>query len=230
VVTLSASSEEELTRDLGFSQDRVGVVEPGIDARYTPGGTRSETPLVVAVARLAPVKRFSMLVRAAARARERVGDLRLVIVGEGYMRPDVVATIEAVGGQSWVHMAGHVSDDELIDLYRSAWCVASASEREGWGMTMTEAAACGTPAVATDIAGHADAIRADHSGLLVDGEQGLADGLARLLGDAALRTRLQAGALLRAAELTWEHTAVANFEVLATGSVANARPLGTSGP
>ena len=48
--------------------------------------------------------------------------------------------------------------------------------------------------------------------------------------DAALRTRLQAGALLRAAELTWEHTAVANFEVLATGSVANARPLGTSGP
>ena len=113
VVTLSASSEEELTRDLGFSQDRVGVVEPGIDARYTPGGTRSETPLVVAVARLAPVKRFSMLVRAAARARERVGDLRLVIVGEGYMRPDVVATIEAVGGQSWVHMAGHVSDDEL---------------------------------------------------------------------------------------------------------------------
>ena len=80
------------------------------------------------------------------------------------------------------------------------------------------------------LAGHADAIRADHSGLLVDGEQGLADGLARLLGDAALRTRLQAGALLRAAELTWEHTAVANFEVLATGSVANARPLGTSGP
>ena len=65
---------------------------------------------------------------------------------------------------------------------------------------------------------------------MANANRGLGKGLGALLGDAALRTRLQAGALLRAAELTWEHTAVANFEVLATGSVANARPLGTSGP
>ncbi len=64
---------------------------------------------------------------------------------------------------------GHVSDEELLDLYRSAWVVASASAREGWGMTITEAGACGTPAVATRIAGHTDAVVHEHSGLLVDG-------------------------------------------------------------
>ena len=226
VVTLSQSSEAELIDELGFDRARVGVVEPGIDARYSPGGSRSDSPLVVAVARLAPVKRFPMLIRAAARARERIGDLQLVIVGEGYTRPDVVATIDEVGGHDWVRLAGHVSDDELIGLYRSAWCVASASEREGWGMTLTEAAACGTPAVVTNIAGHSDATRDELSGLLCDGEKGLTDGLVRLLGDATLRARLQAGALARAAELTWEHTAIANLEVLCTGSVSSARPTG----
>lgn len=226
VVTLSQSSEAELIDELGFDRARVGVVEPGIDARYSPGGSRSDSPLVVAVGRLAPVKRFPMLIRAAARARERIGDLQLVIVGEGYTRPDVVATIDEVGGHDWVRLAGHVSDDELIGLYRSAWCVASASEREGWGMTLTEAAACGTPAVVTNIAGHSDATRDELSGLLCDGEEGLTDGLVRLLGDATLRARLQAGALDRAAELTWEHTAIANLEVLCTGSVSSARPTG----
>lgn len=226
VVTLSQSSEAELIDELGFDRARVGVVEPGIDARYSPGGSRSDSPLVVAVGRLAPVKRFPMLIRAAARARERIGDLQLVIVGEGYTRPDVVATIDEVGGHHWVRLAGHVSDDELIGLYRSAWCVASASEREGWGMTLTEAAACGTPAVVTNIAGHSDATRDELSGLLCDGEKGLTDGLVRLLGDATLRARLQAGALARAAELTWEHTAIANLEVLCTGSVSSARPTG----
>lgn len=226
VVTLSQSSEAELIDELGFDRARIGVVEPGIDARYSPGGSRSDTPLVVAVGRLAPVKRFPMLIRAAARARERIGDLQLVIVGEGYTRPDVVATIDEVGGHDWVRLAGHVSDDELIGLYRSAWCVASASEREGWGMTLTEAAACGTPAVVTNIAGHSDATRDELSGLLCDGEKGLTDGLVRLLGDATLRARLQAGALARAAELTWEHTAIANLEVLCTGSVSSARPTG----
>lgn len=226
VVTLSQSSEAELIDELGFDRARIGVVEPGIDARYSPGGSRSDTPLVVAVGRLAPVKRFPMLIRAAARARERIGDLQLVIVGEGYTRPDVVATIDEVGGHDWVRLAGHVSDDELIGLYRSAWCVASASEREGWGMTLTEAAACGTPAVVTNIAGHSDATRDELSGLLCDGEEGLTDGLVRLLGDATLRARLQAGALARAAELTWEHTAIANLEVLCTGSVSSARPTG----
>ena len=57
---------------------------------------------------------------------------------------------------------------ELLDLYRQAWVVASASAHEGWGMTLTEAAACGTPAVATRIAGHDDAVLHERTGLLVD--------------------------------------------------------------
>lgn len=192
VVTLSQSSEAELIDELGFdracrggrARHRCPLQPRWVTFRHPVGGGGGTPGAGQALSHV-----DSRLL-----APERIGDLQLVIVGEGYTRPDVVATIDEVGGHDWVRLAGHVSDDELIGLYRSAWCVASASEREGWGMTLTEAAACGTPAVVTNIAGHSDATRDELSGLLCDGEKGLTDGLVRLLGDATLRARLQAGA------------------------------------
>ena len=61
VVTLSESSRAEIVDMLGLPVSRVTVAPPGIDPRYTPGGRRSATPLVVAVGRLVPVKRFDVL-------------------------------------------------------------------------------------------------------------------------------------------------------------------------
>lgn len=86
-------------------------------------------------------------------------------------------------------------------------------------MTLTEAAACGTPAVATDIAGHRDAIVADRSGLLVERVSELPEALARVLEDAELRTRLGAGAATRAGEFTWDATALGTLEALATDAL-----------
>jgi glycosyltransferase involved in cell wall biosynthesis len=216
VVTLSESSKREMVDDLGFADERVTVVHPGIDPRFCTSAEveRSDRPLVVACGRLAPVKRYDMLVRAAARARRQVPDLQLQIVGEGYMRPDIEAAIAEVDGGDWVTLHGHITDAELVDLYRSAWLVASASAREGWGMTLTEAAACGTPAVATRIAGHADAIVDGASGVLADDEAGLAEAMADVLGDPHRLDQLRQGALARAAALTWGQTATQVMRVL----------------
>lgn len=219
IVTLSPSSKDELVGDLGFREDAVTVIPPGTNPFFTPGGERSATPLLVAVGRLTPVKDFPRLVRVAARARELAGDgpggLELVVVGEGYSRPEIEAEVDRVGGRGWVHLPGRVSDDELLDLYRRAWLATSASTREGWGMTLTEAAACGTPAVASDIPGHADAVAAGRSGLLAHSDEDLAAAIAKVVTDPGLRAELSAGALARAAELSWDASALANFEVLA---------------
>ena len=161
----------------------VHVVPPGVDPRFSPGGEKSPTPLVVAVGRLVPVKRFEILVDAVVRLRARHPDLELVVVGEGYRREQLEAQIHEAGAERYVTLAGHVSDDDVIDLYRRAWVLASASAREGWGMTVTEAAACGTPAVATRIAGHSDAVAEGVSGLLADGNDELVAALDRVLGD-----------------------------------------------
>jgi len=114
-----------------------------------------------------------------------------------------------------VTLRGHVTDDELVDLYRRSWLVASASAREGWGMTLTEAAACGTPAVATRIPGHEDAIVDGVSGLLAEDEAALAAAMAEVLGDRRRFDELSKGALARAGELTWGQTATQVMRVLA---------------
>lgn len=234
VVTLSESSRQEIVELLGLDPARVAVVPPGVDERFGPAGSRSVQPLVVAVGRLVPVKRFDLLITALAEARRRVPGLRAVIVGDGYERPRLEALRRSLAAEGWLSLPGHVGEAELVEWYRRAWVVASASLREGWGMTLTEAAACGTPAVATDIAGHRDAVVHGETGVLAGPEQ-LAPALEAVLGDPRLRARLGAAARVRAAAYRWELAAHATLEVLAEEACWAARsaddyPLGVPAP
>ena len=97
----------------------------------------------------------------------------------------------------------------MVDLLRRAWVVASASVKEGWGLTMLEGNACGTPAVATRVPGLVDAVRDGETGLLVPyGDQpALARALTRVLSDSVLRSRLALGGLAFAGTFTWDRTA-----------------------
>jgi glycosyltransferase involved in cell wall biosynthesis len=219
IITLSESSRAEITEMLGIDPAHIAVAPPGVDARYSPAGERAAAPLVVAVGRLVPVKRFDVLMRALAEAKVQCPDLRAVIVGEGYERPALEALRDLLGAAEWLALPGHVGDAELLDWYRQAWVVASSSQREGWGMTLTEAAACGTPAVATDIAGHRDAVIDGESGLLVDRPEDLGAALVKVLSDDVLRGRLSRGALARARWFTWPATARRSLEALAEEAV-----------
>ncbi len=214
VLTLSPSSRDEILSMLRLDASRVSVVPPGVDERYAPGGEKSPDPLVMAVGRLVPVKRLELLIDAAARARAVVPDLRLLIVGEGYERPALEAKVEAVGGQGWIDLPGHLSDDDLATAYRRAWVLASTSLREGWNMTITEAGACGTPAVVSDIAGHRDSLAHGVSGLLVEPGDQFAAALVQVLTDTALRDSLARGAMSRARNLTWDTTAANVLQAL----------------
>ena len=214
VITDSASSRAEIVEVLRLAPERVSVAPPGIDDRYRPGPEKSPTPLVVAVGRLMPSKRFDELVRVVAACKPDHPDLELVIVGDGYERENLLEQIAELGAQDWIHLPGFVQDDELLSLYQRAWTVASASMAEGWGMTLTEAAACGTPAVASRISGHVDAVADGTSGLLADDSAAMVRHLDAVLGDRALRERLSAGAIEHASRLTWDATARLIFERL----------------
>ena len=90
--------------------------------------------------------------------------------------------------------------------------VASASLVEGWGLSLTEAAACGTPAVATDIRGHRCSVVDGRTGVLVPVED-LGRALAEVLGDERRRGELAAAALARARTLTWDASALGILRV-----------------
>ena len=204
-VTPSDATREELI-EIGFRPDRVVSVPNGTDPRFSPGGSRTEHPSIVAVARLAPVKRFGLLLDAVTTARERVPDLRLTIVGDGPDGAELRRRVSDLGADSWVDFAGRVDHEHLVDLYRRSWIVASASLAEGWGLSLTEAAGCRTPAVATDIRGHRSSVVDGVTGLLADPDD-LGAAIARVLTDHELRERLGAAAQQRVATMTWDATA-----------------------
>ncbi len=171
---------------------------------------------MIGVGRLVPVKRFDQFIEAMIALKAIHPDLEAMIVGEGYERPALEAQIAAAGAGGWFSLPGRLPDDDLIAAYRRAWVVGSTSSHEGWGMTITEAAACGTPAVATRIAGHEDAVIDDESGFLVSTMTGLEEAISSILTDPMLRRRLSQGALRRVEGMTWERTAFLALEALAS--------------
>lgn len=220
VVTLSKSSRRHLIDSFGFRPDRVRVVPPGVDERFRPGGPKSEQPMLVAVARLLPHKGLDRVIRIAARLRQRrdLQSLRLVIAGEGYHRGELERLVGSLGAGEWCDLAGRVDDDALIGLYQRAWALVSCSISEGWGLTLTEAAACGTPAVVSRIPGHLDAVADGVTGHLADGDDEFLAALVRVLTDSDHRRRLGEAALERSAGYTWERTAHDTLAVLADES------------
>jgi glycosyltransferase involved in cell wall biosynthesis len=215
VLTLSESSRQELIEFMRLKPERVKVVPPGVEPRFTPSGPKHPRPLILTVGRLMPAKRFDEMIRIAAHARESVPDLEMVVIGDGYERENLEGLVQSLGAEGWIRMPGRVTDDELLDLYRRSWVVTSASIAEGWGMTLTEAAACGTPAVATRIAGHQDSVVHDQTGLLASSSAEFVDQLVAILSDHELRDRLTEGARKHAATFTWDATALGVFTPLA---------------
>lgn len=219
-VTLSDSSADEIER-IGIDRAQLTVIPPGVHERFTPEEThRSATPEVVVVGRLAAVKRQRLALDALAVARRSIPDLRVRLVGDGPDRAAIKGWITDHDAGKWVQLDGRVSDEALVHAYRSAWLVVSASHAEGWGMSLTEGGACGTPCVATDIAGHRGAALDGVTGLLVADTDylGTAAGLGLAVSDLLLdderRRAMRSAAIEHASGLSWSAVAARQLDVL----------------
>jgi glycosyltransferase involved in cell wall biosynthesis len=214
--TLSESSADEIEA-LGIDRARLAVIPPGVHERFTPDASvRSPTPNVVVVGRLAPVKRQRLALEALARVRRSVPSLTVDLVGDGPDRQAIEAWIDAHDATGWVNLLGRVGDDRLVEAYRRAWLVVSASHAEGWGMSLTEGGACATPCVATDIAGHRGSCVPGETGILVDDPGRLGEEIAALLADDARRSRFAQAAVGRARGLSWTAVATRHLAVVLT--------------
>ena len=207
LVTPSESTRTEVIERMHLGHADIRVAPNGVDPRFRPGGRRSPTPLVLAAGRLMPQKGFDTVLRALAVAHEHHPELRVAVVGDGPSRQDLERLAADLDMSGWLEFRGRASDQGLVEAYQEAWLVANASLLEGWGMTLTEAGACGTPAVASRIPGHTEAVDDGKSGVLVEGEEEMAAAIGKLLDDPARREQLGAGAQRHAARFTWAASA-----------------------
>jgi glycosyltransferase involved in cell wall biosynthesis len=215
---ISESTRDDLVAR-GVLPERVRVIHPGVDASaLTPGppGSRAPTPQFVYVGRLKRYKGVDVALRALALARKSRPDLRLDIAGSGAHRPALEALARELGLAEAVRFLGFVSEADKITLFRRSWGNLFPSPKEGWGITVVEAGACGTPSLASDSPGLRDSVRHERTGYLVPhgDAAALAAGMLRLAADPTLVERLGAEARRFAEAHSWDRSADATEEHL----------------
>ncbi len=191
MVAVSPSTRAEMRRTLGF-REPVFIVPNGLSPLPASHALRSPTPAIAVVTRLVPHKRLHLLIEAVPDLLGRWPDLRVDIAGTGPARDALAARVRELGLDQVVSLPGRVSEQAKSDLLRRAWLTVTPSLAEGWGLTVVEANAAGTPAVAFDVPGLRDSVRDGETGWLVPPGQSLAGGLAGALDELADPGRRQA--------------------------------------
>jgi glycosyltransferase involved in cell wall biosynthesis len=208
---ISESTRDDLI-ERGVPGDRITVIYPGVDARaFTPDATvpRTPYPSFVYVGRLRRYKGVEFALRALAIARGSRPDIRLWIAGRGDDQPRLEALTRELGQEGAVRFLGFVSEAEKVHLFRSNWANVFPSPKEGWGITNVEAAACGTPSLASNSPGLRDSVRDGQTGFLVPhgDAAALAGRMLALAEDPGLVQRLGTQARAFAESLSWDRAA-----------------------
>jgi len=215
-ITVSESTKRELVKKFRIPEKKIFVIPNGVDLEvYRPVCRKFDAPSVIWVGRVKRYKRVDHVLMTFKIVKEKLPSARLIIVGSG----DYLFYLRLLGKKlnlRDVIFTGRVSEAEKIRLMSGAWVIVSASVVEGWALTVTEAAACGTPCVAYNVPGLRDSVKNGETGLLAKNGNinDLADKIIKVLEDKTLRERLSRNALEYAKQFGWDRAAEDFMRVL----------------
>ncbi|MCG5216242.1 glycosyltransferase family 4 protein [Streptosporangium sp. KLBMP 9127] len=233
-VTVSESSRSELRGRLRWLAP-IQVIPNGNPAvRPVPDGSDvAGDPAVVYLGRLVGHKRVERVIDLVAQLDGSWPGLHVHVVGRGQEQDRLAARARELGAAGRVHLHGYLSDAGKNAVLGAARLNVTASEFEGWGLTVIEAAALGIPTVAYDVGGLRDSVRHGVTGWLVRDGEHLVDVVGhalRELADPVRRAEVQQACQTWAAEFTWGRTGASMTGLIAAeldrlGYAAPVRPL-----
>lgn len=209
MAVVSESTRQELLA-AGFRPGNIFLVPNSVDhGAYTPGRQEAESHVIGYLGRLKMYKSIEDLLQAFAIVARDAKDARLIIVGEGDARRTLERVTRELHIEGKVEFRGFVPLEEKVGLLRTMNFVVNPSAKEGWGLTVIEANACGVPVIASDVPGLRDSVLDGQTGLLYEygNIEQLAAKMLLLLRDRALRVRLSAAALEWARQFNWDNSA-----------------------
>ncbi len=206
-MAVSNSTEQDLL-NIGFTN--VSIVPEGIKFKPLKRVPKKENKTLIFVGRLKKAKKPQDAIRAFNNVRKKIPSAKLWIVGDGYYRNK----LEKIAGKN-VEFFGKVSEKKKLELMRKANAILVPGIREGWGLIVTEANACGTPAIAYDVPGLRDSVEDGNNGLLVfPNSESMAEAIIKFLSDKELRETLSENALAHSRQFSWDISAKKTLKFL----------------
>jgi len=207
-VTVSDSSKREL---MAMGIKRVEIVPNGIESRFFnfKAINKADAPTILFLGRLKKYKRVDLLLKAFSLLKKKLNSANLWIAGDGDYRAELEKLAIKLDIKNVVFW-GYVDEKKKRELLRKSWVLVMPSLREGWGITVIEANACGTPCIAYDVSGLRDSIKNGKTGILVrenGNEEKLAEVLYQFLTNSTLRQRLSQNAIEWARQFSWDRSA-----------------------
>ena len=171
-VTESSTSRNDLLR-LGINNKRIIMKPPGVDHGLFHPATKTAYPSIVYFGGMRKYKRPQECVFLMKNLINRFGKIRLNIIGSGPEEEKMRRLSTEMNLQDFISFKGRVSNEELSSIVASSWLNIHTAVTEGWGLSILEASAAGTPTVAYEVPGVADAIENGFNGLKIkNGDRG----------------------------------------------------------
>lgn len=222
-----ANSTKSDLISMGIREKNIKLFSLGIDHnRYSPG-IKSSKPLFICVNRLVKMKRTELAIMAINHLKKRYPNIHLVIIGYGYDRKRLEMLRDGLDLQKYVTFADEnvlffnkSNKDKKVFYMQKAWALIFPSVKEGWGMTVTESAACGTPSIVSGVTGLVDSVKNNVTGIILDRDPSsyqIARAMEKIIKSKFYRTRLSKNARDFSKQFTWEKS-VSEFEKLLYGN------------
>lgn len=202
VITVSEANARYISQRFGVPSSKLRIIPCGVDTERFRPGRRATPPHIVCVARLKPFKNQALLLEACDRLRRKGLRFHCVLVGDGPSRDDLHTLRSHFQLERIVDFVGAADQTEVRGWWQRAALAVLPSDSEGAPVCLMEAAACGVPAVATDVGGVGEIVEDGSTGVLLPpgDADALAEALEDLLRDEPKAARLGEAARRRAVE------------------------------
>lgn len=214
VLCYSKSTKEDLV-SFGIPEKNIHTFPLGLDhKRYFPDGKKSTFPLFIFVARLVRMKRADLCIDAMKFVIAKYNTAKLYVIGNGpeednlqrYIKRRKLSKQVVLVNKNNFFVKKSIKDIK-VKLMQKAWVLLLPSVKEGWGMVVTEAAACGTPSIVTNVTGLIDSVEKNKTGVVLSNDPSpleLAGAMIELIENKEKLHKLSTQAREKSLQLTWD--------------------------
>jgi glycosyltransferase involved in cell wall biosynthesis len=204
IVAISQSTKKDLLK-IGIEKNNIEIIYPGIGCPPKMKIERSKNPTVVYLGRLKKYKKIDLIVKSWPAVLSKYPHAKLLIIGTG----SDASRLRKLANDHNIIFLGRVSEKEKYYYFQRAWLLVQPSIKEGWGLTVMEAAMVGTPSLVANSPGLSEIVKHNQTGWIFPaGDSGkLARSITNIFENHQSRKKISQNARAKSAKFSWDESA-----------------------